>query len=74
VFTAMLLPAAAHDEHAAMMREMPDMKRHEASTVSLEPGKSTEMVWRFTRAGSFGFACLIPGHREARMHCTITVK
>ena len=32
-----------------MMREMPDMKHHEANAVSLDPGKSTEMLWRFTK-------------------------
>jgi uncharacterized cupredoxin-like copper-binding protein len=63
-----------NDEHAAMMRDMPDMKHHEANAVSLDPGKSAELVWRFTRAGSFEFACLIPGHREAGMHGTVTVK
>jgi uncharacterized cupredoxin-like copper-binding protein len=63
-----------NDEHAAMMREMPDMKHDEANAVSLDPGKSTEMVWRFTQPGTFEFACLIPGHREAGMHGTVTVK
>jgi uncharacterized cupredoxin-like copper-binding protein len=63
-----------NDEHAKMMREMPDMKHHEANAVSLAPGKSTEMRWRFTRAGNFEFACLIPGHREAGMHGTVAVK
>lgn len=63
-----------NDEHAAMMRDMPDMKHHEANAVSIDPGKSTELVWRFTRAGSFEFACLIPGHREAGMHGIVAVK
>ncbi|MGN6572417.1 MAG: cupredoxin domain-containing protein [Pseudolabrys sp.] len=63
-----------NDEHAAMMRDMPDMKHHEANAVSLDPGKSAELVWRFTKAGSFEFACLIPGHREAGMHGTVAVK
>ena len=62
-----------NDSHAAMMREMPDMTHHEANAISLDPGKSGEMVWRFTRAGSFEFACLIPGHREAGMHGTVVV-
>lgn len=61
-------------EHAAMMRDMPDMKHHEANAITLDPGKSGEMLWRFTQAGTFEFACLIPGHREAGMHGTVTVK
>jgi uncharacterized cupredoxin-like copper-binding protein len=63
-----------NDEHAAMMREMPDMKHHEANAVTLDPGKDGEMLWRFTRTGTFEFACLIPGHREAGMHGTVAVK
>jgi uncharacterized cupredoxin-like copper-binding protein len=31
------------------------------------------MFWQFTRAGEFYFACLIPGHYEARMFGTIKV-
>ena len=30
------------------------------------------MVWRFNRAGTFKFACLIAGHFEAGMVGTIT--
>jgi uncharacterized cupredoxin-like copper-binding protein len=63
-----------NDEHAAMMREMPDMKHHEANAMTLDPGKTGELVWRFTEGGTFEFACLIPGHREAGMHGTVTVK
>jgi uncharacterized cupredoxin-like copper-binding protein len=63
-----------NDEHAAMMREMPDMKHNEANAITLEPGKTGELLWRFTRSGTFEFACLIPGHREAGMHGTVSVK
>ena len=63
-----------NDEHAAMMRQMPDMQHHEANAVSLDPGKSTKLLWRFSDAGTFEFACLIPGHREAGMHGTVVVK
>ena len=41
---------------------------------SVDPGKTAEMVWRFTKAGTFEFACLIPGHREAGMHGVVNVK
>jgi uncharacterized cupredoxin-like copper-binding protein len=61
-------------EHAAMMREMPDMKHDEANAISLDPGTSGEVLWRFTQAGTFEFACLIPGHREAGMRGIVAVK
>ena len=35
--------------------------------------KRGELVWRFTKAGSFSFGCLIPGHFEAGMIGKLTV-
>ena len=32
-----------------------------------------EFVWKFSRAGKFYYACLIPGHREAGMQGVVTV-
>jgi len=63
-----------NDEHAVMMRQMPDMKHHEANGVTIDPGKTGEMLWRFTQGGTFEFACLIPGHREAGMRGVVEVK
>jgi uncharacterized cupredoxin-like copper-binding protein len=31
-------------------------------------------VWQFTQSGRFEFACLIPGHFEAGMVGTVTVR
>lgn len=53
--------------HAELMRKMPGMQHAEPNQVTLEPGQSGELVWQFTRAGAFTFACLIPGHFEAGM-------
>ena len=36
-------------------------------------GKSGEIVWKFNRAGSFDFACLIAGHYQAGMAGTVSV-
>jgi uncharacterized cupredoxin-like copper-binding protein len=49
-----------NDDHAAMMRQMPDMQHLEANAITLDPGKTGEMLWRFSEAGIFEFACLIP--------------
>ena len=38
------------------------------------PSGASEIVWRFTKAGTFEFACLIPGHYESGMHGTVVVK
>lgn len=60
-------------KHAAMMVKFPNMEHDEAYMVHVDPGKTGEIVWRFNRAGSFEFACLIAGHYEAGMRGTITV-
>jgi uncharacterized cupredoxin-like copper-binding protein len=54
-------------EHAELMRKFPEMEHAEPNQVSVEPGMTGELVWRFTRAGTFDFACLQPGHFEAGM-------
>jgi uncharacterized cupredoxin-like copper-binding protein len=61
-------------EHAAMMRKMPEMEHADENMVSVEPGKSGELIWQFTKAGKFDFACLQPGHFEAGMKGKVAVK
>lgn len=61
-------------EHAEMMRKMPAMQHAEPNMISLAPGESGDLVWRFDNAGSFDFACLVPGHLEAGMRGKIEVK
>jgi uncharacterized cupredoxin-like copper-binding protein len=60
-------------EHAEMMRKMPGMEHDDANQVAVEPGKAGEFVWQFTKAGTFDFACLEPGHFEAGMVGKVTV-
>lgn len=63
-----------NDAHAAMMAEMPDMRHDDANALRLGPGGKGELVWKFTSAGTIDFSCLIPGHREAGMTGTVSVK
>lgn len=60
-------------QHAAMMARFPGMEHDEPYMVHVAPGQRGEMVWRFNRAGTFEFACLIAGHYEAGMRGTVTV-
>ena len=60
-------------EHAQMMRKNPGMQHSEANMISLAPGESGELIWQFSRAGQFDFACLVPGHLEAGMTGKIAV-
>lgn len=61
-------------KHAEEMRKNPDMEHDDPNARRLMPKKTGEIVWKFTKAGTFDFSCLIPGHREAGMFGTITVK
>ena len=68
---------ASRDEnvkHAEEMRKNPDMEHDDPNAKRLKPKKTSELVWRFTKRGTFEFGCLIPGHREAGMIGTVIVK
>ncbi len=60
--------------HAAMMRKNPEMEHAEENMVSVHPGKSGELIWKFTASGKVDFACLQPGHFEAGMRGKVAVK
>jgi uncharacterized cupredoxin-like copper-binding protein len=62
------------EKHAQMMKKFPGMEHDEPYMAHVKPGKSGEIVWQFTKAGEFKFACLIPGHFEAGMVGKVTVK
>ena len=61
-------------KHAVLMQKYPDMEHDDPNAKSVDPGKTAEILWRFSKTGTFEFACLIPGHREAGMHGTVAVK
>jgi uncharacterized cupredoxin-like copper-binding protein len=70
----MLASVADNDKHAKLMMKYPDMEHDDPNAKSVDPGKTAEILWRFSKDGTFEFACLIPGHREAGMRGTVTVK
>lgn len=61
-------------KHAEMMKKFPEMEHDEPNSKTLQPKAKTELFWRFSKAGTFEFACLIPGHREAGMIGNVGVK
>jgi len=60
--------------HAEMMRKHPHMKHEEPNGVTLAPAKSAELLWKFSKAGTFEYSCLIPDHRDYGMIGRVTVK
>jgi uncharacterized cupredoxin-like copper-binding protein len=69
-----LADTADNLKHAALMKKYPDMEHDDPNGKTVQPGAKAEMLWRFTKTGTFEFSCLIPGHREAGMVGTVTVK
>lgn len=60
--------------HGEMMKQHPGMEHDEPYMAHIAPGKAGDLVWQFTQAGDFHYACLIPGHLEAGMIARIVVR
>lgn len=61
-------------KHAEEMKKNPEMEHDDPNAQRLTPKQAKEIVWKFTKAGTFEFGCLIPGHREAGMIGKVIVK
>ena len=62
----MLMPTGVN--HAAMDHgSMGAMKHDDPNSVLVEPGKTAELTWTFSKASDLQFACNIPGHYQAGM-------
>ena len=56
--------------HAMMKMDMGGGKtigHNDPNSVLLEPGKSGEVIWKFTKASALEFACNVPGHYDSGM-------
>src|SRR5262249_16229695 len=58
----------------AVKKKNPEMEHDDPNATRLLPHGHGEIVWKFTKRGTFEFACLIPGHYEKGMFGRITVK
>ena len=57
-------------DHARMKMDMgggKTMEHDDPNAVLLEPGKSGEVIWHFTKDAELEFACNVPGHYDAGM-------
>ena len=66
--------ASALAEHAELMKKFPTMEHADPNMAHVKPGAQGDIVWQFTKAGEFRFACLQPGHFEAGMIGKVVVK
>jgi uncharacterized cupredoxin-like copper-binding protein len=66
--------AATNLKHAEEMNADPEMAHEDPNAKRLRPKEAGVLHWQFTESGTFEYACLIPGHRDAGMVGTIVVK
>lgn len=64
------------DKIVSRTMTMPDgtkMTHTEPNSVLVEPGRSTEISWKFTTPGELEIACNVPGHFESGMVASLNV-
>jgi uncharacterized cupredoxin-like copper-binding protein len=69
-----LASTADNLKHAALMKKYPDMEHDDPNGKTIGSYNSAEILWRFSKKGTFEFSCFIPGHREAGMIGKVVVK
>jgi uncharacterized cupredoxin-like copper-binding protein len=69
-----LATVSENRKHAEVMKKYPEMEHDDPNGKRVMPHRSGELVWRFTKRGTFEFACLIPGHYDKGMLGKIIVK
>lgn len=70
----MIATPEENQKHAVLMQKYPDMVHEDPNGRTVKTKQKGELIWRFTKRGTFEFACLMPGHYEAGMLGTIIVK
>ena len=56
------------------MSKMPGHENMNDTMLMTKPGQTKELVWQFTKAGTFEFACNYPGHADLGMTGPIAVQ
>jgi uncharacterized cupredoxin-like copper-binding protein len=66
--------AAMQRDHAAMMAHIPAGMGHDTpNSITLQPGQTKRLAWRFGDPGRLEYACHETGHYQAGMGGTITI-
>jgi len=64
----------AHRKEMAAMADKGEDMHDDPNGIAVKPGRTRDLIWKFTRAGHFEFDCDIPGHFESGMAGAIRVK
>jgi uncharacterized cupredoxin-like copper-binding protein len=70
----LLATTAENLKHEAAMRKNPTMEHDEPNGLRIAAKQSGEILWKFSKPGTFEYACLIPDHREYGMTGRVVVK
>ena len=65
--------AMGHGAMAHDAQKMQGMQHDDPNSVLVEPGKTAELTWAFSKADNLEFACNVPGHYQSGMVGTINV-
>ena len=60
-------------KHAELMKKFPEMEHEAPYMAHVKPGTTQQIVWTFSKPGTFRYGCLEPGHWEAGMKGSIVV-
>lgn len=58
---------AGQEMHEKEMQSMGTMEHHDSNALSIQPGESKALIWKFTQAGTIQYGCHVPGHYVAGM-------
>ncbi|MGE3710876.1 MAG: plastocyanin/azurin family copper-binding protein, partial [Hyphomicrobiaceae bacterium] len=64
---------AGNAKHKAVMQKHPEMVHAAPNGATIGVSDKVEVFWRFTKTGTFEYACLLPGHYEAGMKGVVVV-
>lgn len=59
--------------HEKEMQSMGTMEHHDPNALSIKPGESKALIWKFTQPGTVQYGCHVPGHYVAGMIGNIQV-
>lgn len=69
----MLESFEANKKHAIAMQKNPEMEHDDPNGKRVVSKKEAELIWKFSKLGTYEYACLIPGHYEAGMKGVVEV-
>jgi len=61
----LLATTAENLKHAEAMKKSPNMEHDEPNGLRLDARSPERFLWKFSKAGTFEYSCLIPTHASS---------